>query len=106
MSSSAVSPVAGPLGRTSRVIHHTAVPVTMTIFGIRDYIKDVLEIKREPRAHEVLQGIGNEGYIDNVAARERERQLKRAHSSRRTLRINLVICNITIYIMFAFGGIE
>lgn len=85
----------------------------MTIFGIRNYIKDILEIKRPPTETEgALAPPDHDLYLDGspyLQDQQHEDQLERESSRSepsRGLKINLVICNITVWIMFVVAGIE
>ncbi|KAH8169383.1 hypothetical protein LIA77_11509 [Sarocladium implicatum] len=85
----------------------------MTIFGIRNYAKDILEIRRPPT--ELERGLGQD--VDDLCLdgssyapdqrRETERDRERKRYSQSTfLRINLWICNATVWIMFVVAVVE
>ncbi|KAL2209650.1 hypothetical protein CC79DRAFT_686199 [Sarocladium strictum] len=74
----------------------------MTIFGIRDYIKDVFEIRRQPQPRDEADDWEPTYYDQPYAQGTQDPDEKIS----RSLRINLVICNVFVWIMFVAGVIE
>jgi hypothetical protein len=74
----------------------------MTIFGIRDYLKDVFEIRRQSQPRDE-EDDWEPTYYDQPYAQGTQDPDEKIS---RSLRTNLVICNVFVWIMFVAGGIE
>lgn len=81
----------------------------MTIFGIRDYLKDVIELRKNNPTDDQAQGFddGNGGqFVGGPNLSDLDQRRDEGDRSDRALQINLVICNVTVWIMFVVAVIE